>query len=152
MYIQCVRCWSPHQDVDMVVAPLTIHEDRERVMDFLLPPFYTENVDILYKFEDVSESDIFVTMKPFKIMVLVCLAAAVVVVFIFIFFTEQCSQYLAHESRNTDKRTPKSPIVPQSSNLMSSFYAVICFGDDPVEELHLIFWRVFGSVFKQGSV
>ncbi|XP_046364310.2 glutamate receptor 3-like [Haliotis rufescens] len=139
------------RDVDMVVAPLTIHEDRERVMDFLLPPFYTENVDILYKFEDVSESDIFVTMKPFKIMVLVCLAAAVVVVFIFIFFTEQCSQYLAHESRNTDKRTPKSPIVPQSSTLMSSFYAVICFGDDPVEELHLIFWRVFGSVFKQGD-
>ncbi|XP_046571162.1 glutamate receptor 2-like [Haliotis rubra] len=138
------------RDVDMVVAPLTIHEDREKVMDFLLPPFYTENVDILYKFEDVSESDILVTVKPFKYMVLVCLAAAVVVVFIMIFCIEQFSLYMAHESRKTDTR-PKSPISQQSSRLMSSFCSALCFGDDPVEHLQLIFWRVFGSVFKQGD-
>ncbi|XP_067680518.1 glutamate receptor 2-like isoform X1 [Haliotis asinina] len=138
------------RDVDMVVAPLTIHEDREKVMDFLLPPFHTENVDILYKFEDVSESDIMVTVKPFKYMVLVCLAVAAVVVFIMIFFIEQFSMYMAHESKKADKR-PKSPISQQSSRLMSSICSALCFGDDPVEHLQLVFWRIFGSVFKQGD-
>ncbi|XP_067680519.1 glutamate receptor 2-like isoform X2 [Haliotis asinina] len=39
----------------------------------------------------------------------------------------------------------------QSSRLMSSICSALCFGDDPVEHLQLVFWRIFGSVFKQGD-
>ncbi len=53
----------PFQSADMAVAPLTINQERERVVDFS-KPFMTTGITIMIKKPEKQEFSVFSFMQP----------------------------------------------------------------------------------------
>ncbi|XP_046572367.1 glutamate receptor ionotropic, delta-1-like isoform X2 [Haliotis rubra] len=60
------------QDIDMAVAPLTVTQEREKVMDFVYPYYYDTGA-ALYKLPDKMSKKWLTLIRPFKWEVFLCL-------------------------------------------------------------------------------
>ncbi|XP_071080706.1 glutamate receptor ionotropic, kainate 3-like [Haliotis cracherodii] len=67
----------------MVAATLTISEDRAAVVDFLLPPFRSNYIYVMYREPDIDQYRWLLLLKPFKQMVFlvfgVCVACILII-------------------------------------------------------------------------
>ncbi|KAK6191583.1 hypothetical protein SNE40_003234 [Patella caerulea] len=69
-----------NQEIDVIMADLTITEDRASVIDYIYPPFTRERIGILYKRGVKLESSWFKIFRPLHLYVYLCTIASVVFV------------------------------------------------------------------------
>ena len=82
---------SKHADI--IVAPLTVTEAREKVVDFTVPyMFYTEDI-LLKKSSSKDNSDLLQFMNPFHNYVWFCTLATLVIISIAVFVINYFSPY-----------------------------------------------------------
>ncbi|XP_067682011.1 glutamate receptor-like isoform X1 [Haliotis asinina] len=80
------------EEVDMVVAPISIAPDREQVVDFIFP-YYYEYTTILIKKPDPNRTKWRTLIDPFKWQVLMCIFISLLGVTTFYFLVERWNPY-----------------------------------------------------------
>ncbi|XP_046342594.1 glutamate receptor 4-like isoform X1 [Haliotis rufescens] len=88
------------EEVDMVVAPLSIEPDREKVVDFIFP-YYYEYTTVLIKKPDPNRTKWRTLIDPFKWQVLMCIFIALLGVTTFYFLVERWNPY--YEGKKKEK-------------------------------------------------
>ncbi|XP_046561980.1 glutamate receptor ionotropic, delta-1-like [Haliotis rubra] len=91
------------READLALADVTIHYQRDQVVDFVLPAFGTEVTDIVYrkwKTEDFSWKNL---ARPFSPLVVLCIAAALIFVMLMVAVTERLNPYY---SGTTERQSP----------------------------------------------
>ncbi|BFZ07498.1 hypothetical protein BsWGS_10536 [Bradybaena similaris] len=109
------------QEVDMVVAPLTMEVERARAMDFAFP-FFTDYTTVVFKRQDPAGSKWLTLIRPFKWQVHLTIWISLFSVAIMITILERQNPY--YEARSEK----------------SAFYNVI----DSI-------WYMYGSLLTQGG-
>ncbi|KAL3861014.1 hypothetical protein ACJMK2_007107 [Sinanodonta woodiana] len=116
------------QEVDMVVAALSIQSERKQVMDFSYP-FYYDHRTVLVKKIDPGKTKWMTLLKPMPWQVLVSIGAALIVSSFVFFLVEKYNPYYSHPG-HTEARE-----VTRGHN---SFAAA--------------FWYMYGALITQGGV
>ncbi|KAK6186376.1 hypothetical protein SNE40_008422 [Patella caerulea] len=75
-------------EVDIVIADLTLTEERSKVIDFILPPFLINTWSIVYKRGIQVESNWVKIFRPFNAYVYIAILATVVVVAILLLLVQ----------------------------------------------------------------
>ncbi|XP_046375558.2 glutamate receptor-like [Haliotis rufescens] len=111
------------READLALADITIHYQRDQVVDFVLPAFRREVTDIVYrkwKTEDFNWKHL---TRPFTPLVVLCITAALVFVMLMVAVTERLNPYY-------------SGMMERQSPLEISWKTV---------------WYLLGSVLMQGG-
>ncbi|KAK7480358.1 hypothetical protein BaRGS_00028405 [Batillaria attramentaria] len=87
------------QEVDLVVAPLSIQAERERVMDFI-HPFYLDYTTVLLKRPDPDESNWRRLIQPFKPQVHMCIWISLLCVAVVSYLLETVNPFYATNPRS----------------------------------------------------
>ncbi|XP_067681067.1 glutamate receptor ionotropic, kainate 1-like [Haliotis asinina] len=74
--------------IDMIIAPLTISDVRETVMDFTQPYFYVHSMIILAK-QDPNENQWLTLVAPFRYEVHICILFSLIFSTVFLFVVEE---------------------------------------------------------------
>ncbi|KAK6179440.1 hypothetical protein SNE40_011800 [Patella caerulea] len=83
------------QEADMIVADLTITEDRQEAVDFIFPPFRQDTIGAVFKRNSTLESYWFKVFKPLHLYIYCCTFASIVVVGFLLFILDVDQYYLA---------------------------------------------------------
>lgn len=87
------------QDVDLVAADLSVHEDRTAVMDFIMPPIMYSYVEVMYKKVDDDVDQWLLLAKPFKLEVFLLIFACGIMFSILYRLTQSGSKFELSNSR-----------------------------------------------------
>ena len=113
------------QKADIAIAPLTIMQLRQRVVDFT-KPFMQTGISIMIKKPDKEKPGVFSFMYPLATTVWLCVMVAFIAVSLVLFLVGRWSPY---EWTDTDTK------------------------DEPINNFNLLntFWFSLGALMQQGS-
>ena len=81
------------KNADIAVAPLTVTESREKVIDFMTPYMYFTQDMLIKKETSKGEVDYLQFMNPFEKEVWICTVATLVIISIAVFVINYFSPY-----------------------------------------------------------
>ncbi|BFZ14897.1 hypothetical protein BsWGS_17936 [Bradybaena similaris] len=113
---------------DIAVAPLTITEDRERVVDFS-KPFMNTGISIMIKKPDKTKPGVFSFMDPLDTKVWFCIAIGFLAVSFVLYFVGRFSPYEWNVVEESKERTATT-IFSISNTLWFSLGALMQQGSD----------------------
>ena len=94
-----IFCFS--QEADLQISSLTVHEDRAKVMHFLLPPVQTQVVDVLYRRDERREDHWLTYVRQFRPAVFLGIGLSAAVFCLLFVVSESCG----HEEEESEERT-----------------------------------------------
>ncbi|KAK6182393.1 hypothetical protein SNE40_010096 [Patella caerulea] len=116
------------REVDMAVAELTLTPDRETVVDFILPPFFTQGLGMVFRKEDDSIKGWLNIMQPFQLQVYYVLFSAAVGICIVFYILEKVNPV---NKDNAHRTSPTSEFMGVS-NLFLSVAGCLFLGGDGI--------------------
>ncbi|CAL1544184.1 unnamed protein product, partial [Lymnaea stagnalis] len=117
-----------NQERDIAVAPLTITQDRERVVDFS-KPFMDTGISIMIKKPDKTKPGVFSFMDPLDTRVWLCIAIGFLAVSGVLYFVGRFSPYEWNVSEDSTERTATT-VFSISNTLWFSLGALMQQGSD----------------------
>ncbi|KAH9509952.1 hypothetical protein Btru_044705 [Bulinus truncatus] len=117
-----------NQERDLAVAPLTITQDRERVVDFT-KPFMDTGISIMIKKPDKTKPGVFSFMDPLDTRVWLCIAIGFLAVSFVLYFVGRFSPYEWNVSEDSKERTATT-VFSISNTLWFSLGALMQQGSD----------------------
>ncbi|XP_076468083.1 glutamate receptor 2-like [Babylonia areolata] len=114
---------------DIAVAPLTITQDRERVVDFT-KPFMNTGISIMIKKPDRQKPGVFSFMEPLDTFVWLCIAVGFLAVSFVLFFVGRFSPYEWQVSEEAGKEPFATNAFTISNTLWFSLGALMQQGSD----------------------
>lgn len=82
----------------MMMAPVSMQSERERVIDFVRVPFFHDYTTVLLKRPDPNATKWRTLLEPFKTEVIVCLLCAMVALSLLLYLTERFSAFFRADS------------------------------------------------------
>ncbi|XP_059169165.1 glutamate receptor 3-like isoform X2 [Physella acuta] len=117
-----------NKERDIAVAPLTITEDRERVVDFS-KPFMDTGISIMIKKPDKTKPGVFSFMDPLDTRVWLCIAIGFLTVSFVLYFVGRFSPFEWNVSEDSTDRTATT-VFSISNTLWFSLGALMQQGSD----------------------
>ncbi|XP_076447090.1 glutamate receptor 2-like [Babylonia areolata] len=117
------------KEQDIAVAPLTITEERERVVDFT-KPFMNTGISIMIKKPDRQKPGVFSFMEPLDTWVWLCIAVGFLAVSFVLFFVGRFSPYEWQVSEEGGKEPSATNTFTISNTLWFSLGALMQQGSD----------------------
>ncbi|KAK7495314.1 hypothetical protein BaRGS_00013496, partial [Batillaria attramentaria] len=114
---------------DIAIAPLTITEERERVVDFT-KPFMNTGISIMIKKPDRQKPGVFSFMEPLDKWVWLCIAIGFLGVSFVLFFVGRFSPYEWQVSEDSGKDATATNTFSISNTLWFSLGALMQQGSD----------------------
>jgi hypothetical protein len=117
------------QERDIAVAPLTITQERERVVDFT-KPFMNTGISIMIKKPDRQKPGVFSFMEPLDTLVWLCIALGFLAVSFVLFFVGRFSPYEWQVKEEGGKEPFATNTFSISNTLWFSLGALMQQGSD----------------------
>ncbi|KAK7098045.1 hypothetical protein V1264_004935 [Littorina saxatilis] len=114
---------------DIAIAPLTITQERERVVDFT-KPFMNTGISIMIKKPDRQKPGVFSFMEPLDTWVWLCIAMGFLAVSFVLFFVGRFSPYEWQVSEEGGKEPSATNTFTISNTLWFSLGALMQQGSD----------------------
>ncbi|XP_059160214.1 probable glutamate receptor [Physella acuta] len=117
------------KEVDLVAAPLTIHEMRERVMDFTFP-YFVDYTSVMMKLPDPADRKWLTIIQPFRWEVHLAILMSLIFTSCLLTFMER------HNPHNKTRDRDNSYRWSRDESFLGFYHT---------------FWYLFGALFTQGG-